>query len=92
MEAIPAVPWQYAELMTAAIANNEAPVPPRRWAPRAVALNSSTISLISANRGHLSRKWGGRANSRRVSLPSSMMATVKKRASLPALFNKQEVG
>jgi hypothetical protein len=77
--------------MTAAIANKEALVSPHRWATRAVALNSSFIALISANCGHL--LFAGRpVLSRRVGLPSSMMAAVKKRASLPALFNKQEVG
>jgi len=77
--------------MTAAIANNEALVSPHRWATRAVALNSSSISLIFANCARLLRARRF-VQSRRVGLPSSVMATVKKRAPLPALFNKQEVG
>jgi hypothetical protein len=77
--------------MTAAIANNEALVSPHWWATRAVALNSSASALNFAN---CARRLRARRPVflRQVGLPSSMMATVKKRASLPALFNKQEVG
>jgi len=78
--------------MTAAIANNEALVPPRRWATRTVALNSSSIPLIFRESRLPALPARRRVHSRRVGLPSSMMAPVNRRASLPALVNKQEVG